>query len=72
MTPPPKDRHDEDWQINFSTHEANIVKDNGNDPIVISSIINNFLVEMVLIDDRSAIEVLIFGAFRKIGWMKVC
>ena len=59
-----RQRQGEDWQINFSAHEANIVEDNGNDFIVISSIINNFMVERILIDDRSIIEVLIF---RKMG-----
>ena len=61
-----RQRHDEDWQIYFFAHEANIVEDNDNDLIVISSIINNFLVERILIDDGSVVEVLIFDTFKKI------
>ena len=42
-----------------------ILKDNGNHPIVISSIIKKFLVERILVDGGSAVEVLIFDAFKK-------
>ena len=50
----------ENWQINFSAHEENIINDNGNDPIVISPVINNFLVDRILVNDGSVVEVLIF------------
>ena len=54
-----RQKHDEDWQINFSAHEENIVKDNSNNPLIISYIINNYLVERILENDGSEIEVLI-------------
>ena len=41
-------REDENWQIKFSPN-TNIVQDNGNDPIIVSAIINTFLVEKILI-----------------------
>ena len=50
-----------------SAHEANIVEDNGNDSIVISTIINDFLIEKILVDDGSMVEVLIFVAFKRMG-----
>ena len=43
------------------------MENNGNDPIVIFSIINNFLVEMILVDDESTVKVLIFNIFRNKG-----
>ena len=46
-----KHRPEESWQINFSTNNVDILKDNGNHLIVISSIIDNFLVERILVDD---------------------
>ena len=33
--------------------DTNIVQDDGNDPIIVSIIINTFLVERILIDDES-------------------
>ena len=44
-----------------------ILEYNGNNTIVISSIINNFLVERILVDDGSVEEVLIFYALKKMG-----
>ena len=55
----------ENWQINFSAFDADIVEDNGNDPITISAIINNYLEEMILVDDGSEVEVLMYEAFKK-------
>ena len=43
------------------------MQDNGNDPIAVSIIINTFLVERILIDDGSAVEVLMWKAFQEIG-----
>ena len=57
----------EDWQINFFLHEKNIMDDDGNDPIVISTIINNFGVDRILVDDGSVVEVLIYDAFKKMN-----
>ena len=42
---------------------TDIVQDNGNDSIVVSAIINTFLVERILIDDSSAVKVLMWKAF---------
>ena len=42
-----------------------ILELNGSDPIVIPSIIDNFLVKRILVDDGSIVEVLIFDAFKK-------
>ena len=42
-----------------------ILEDNGNDSIVISSIINNFLIGRILVNDGSIVKVLIFDAFKK-------
>ena len=44
-----------------------ILKDNGNDTIVIYSIINNFLVERIFVDDGSVVKVLMYDAFKKMG-----
>ena len=41
-SPTKRPRRHENWQINFSAHEENIVHDNDNDPIFISPIIHNF------------------------------
>ena len=56
-----------DWQINFSNLDADIIEDNDNDPIAISAMINNFLVEKNLVDDGSAVEILMYEAFKKMG-----
>ena len=55
----------DDWQFNFLTNDFDILEDNDNDPIVISSIVNNLLVERILVDDGSVVEVLIFDAYKK-------
>ena len=39
--------------------------DDGNDPIVISVVFNNFRIDKTLVDDGSAVEVLIYDAFKK-------
>ena len=44
-----------------------ILEENGNDPIINSFIINNFPVYKVLVNENSAMKVLIFNAFKKIG-----
>ena len=43
------------------------MQDNGNDPIAVSAIINTFLVERILIDDGSIVEVLMWKAFQGMG-----
>ena len=60
-------KEDEHWQIKFSPLDTDIVQDSGNDPIAISTIINRFLVKRILIDDGSALEVLIWKAFQGMG-----
>ena len=60
-------KEDESWQIKFSPLDTNIVQDSGNDPIAISTIINTFLVERILIDDGSAVEVLMWKVFKEMG-----
>ena len=57
-------RQDENQQINFSAFNVDIVKDNGNYLIAISVVINNYLVEKILVDDGSAIEILMWDAFK--------
>ena len=57
----------EDWQINFFLYEENIIDDDGNDPIVISAVFNNFEIDKILVDDGSAVEVLIYDAFKKMN-----
>ena len=47
--------------------DTDIVQDSDNDPIAVSAIINTFLVERILIDDGSAVEVLMWKAFKEIG-----
>ena len=44
-----------------------IVEDNGNDLIAISIIINTVLVKRILVEDGSAIEVLVWKAFKEMG-----
>ena len=66
-TPFKKQRLDENQQISFLAIDVDILENNSNNPIVISSIINNFLVERILIDDGSALEVLIYDALKKKG-----
>ena len=60
-------KKDESWQIKFSPLDTDIVQESGNDPIVFSAIINTFLVERILIDDGSAVEVLMWKAFKEMG-----
>ena len=45
--------------------DADIIEDSDNDPIAISTVINNFLVERILVDDGSAVEILMYEAFKK-------
>ena len=47
--------------------DTDIVEDNGNDPITVSVIINTFLIERILIDDGSVVEVLIWKAFQEMS-----
>ena len=58
---------DENWQIKFSPLDTDIVQDNGIDLIIVSAIINTFLVERILIDDGSVVEVLLWKAFQEMG-----
>ena len=51
-------KDDENWQIKFFPLDTDIMQDDGNDPIVVSAVINTFLVERILFDDGSAVEVL--------------
>ena len=43
------------------------MKDNGNDLIAVSAIISTFLVERILVDDGSVVEVLMWKAFKEMG-----
>ena len=43
------------------------MEDNENDPIVISAIIGTYLVERILVDNESVVEVLMWAAFKGIG-----
>ena len=60
-------RDDENWQIKFSPLDTDIVQDDGKDPIVVSAVINTFLVERILFDDGSAVEVVMRKAFQEMG-----
>ena len=60
-------RDDKNWQIKFLPFDTDIVQDDGNDPIIVSAIINTFLVERIVIDDGNAIEVLMWKAFQEMG-----
>ena len=60
-------REEEDWQIKFSLLDTKIVEDNGNDPIAIFVVINTFLVEKILVDDGSVVEVLMWKAFKEMN-----
>ena len=60
-------RKDESWPIKFSPLDIEIIEDDGNDPIAVSTIINTFLVERVLVDDGSAVKVLMWKAFKEMG-----
>ena len=43
------------------------MQDDGNDPIAASVVINTFLVERILINDGSTVEVLMWKAFQEMG-----
>ena len=60
-------KEEEDWQIKFSSFDTEIMEDNGNDPIAIFIVINTFLVEKILVDDGSAMEVLMWKAFKEMN-----
>ena len=62
-----RSKQKEDWQINFFSLDADIVEENENNPIAISIDINNYLVERILVDDGSAVKVLMYDAFKKMG-----
>ena len=64
---PKRAKEDESWQIKFFPLDTDIVQDSDNDPIAVSAIINTFLVERILIDDGSAVEVLMWKAFKEMG-----
>ena len=55
------------WQFNFSAFDADIVEDNGNAPIAIYAVINNYLVERILVDDGNVMKVLMLDTFKRIG-----
>ena len=65
--PSKKQRSGENWQISFSANDVEIMVDNGNNPIFISFIIDNYLVKRILVDDGSAVEVLIYDAFKNMS-----
>ena len=52
---PDKKRND---SLFFFALDVDIVEDCENDPIIVSTIINNYLVERILVDEGNAIEVL--------------
>ena len=58
-------RSNKNWTISFSANDVDILVENVNNPIVISTIIDNYLAERILVDDRSAVEILTFDAFKK-------
>ena len=60
-------REERDWHIKFSPLDIEIMEDNGNDLVTIFAIINTFLVEKILIDDGSVVEVLMWKAFKKMN-----
>ena len=60
-------RDDENWQIKFSLFDMDIVQDDGNNPIAVSTVINIFFVERILIDNGSAVEVLMWKVFQEMG-----
>ena len=62
-----KPREEGDWQIKFSPFDTEIVENDDNDPIVISPVINTFLVERILVDDGSVVEVLMWKSFKEIN-----
>ena len=41
--------------------------DNGNDPIIILAVINNFRVDRILVEDGSVMEMLIYDTFKKMN-----
>ena len=43
------------------------MQDDGNNPIAVSIVINIFFVERILIDDGSAVEVLMWKMFQEMG-----
>ena len=43
------------------------MEDDGNDLIAVSAIISTFLIERILINDESVVEVLRWKAFKKMG-----
>ena len=43
------------------------MEDNGNDSIMVSAIISTFLVQRILVDDGSVVDVLIWKAFKEMG-----
>lgn len=47
--------------------DIDIIKDNGNDPIAILTVINTFLVKRILVDDESVVQVLMWKAFKEMG-----
>ena len=51
-------REDKTGRLSSPPLDTNMVEDDGNDLITISTVINEFLVERILVDNGSAIEVL--------------
>ena len=62
-----KPREEGDRQIKFSPFDTEIVENDDNDLIVISAVINTFLVEKILVDDGSVVEVLMWKSFKEIN-----
>ena len=57
-----------DWVISFDNVDSQLLSDRGNDPIVISATIGNYQVHRIFIDNRSAMEVLQWNAFLRMGF----
>ena len=63
---PRRPRRTKTGRSNFPL-DTDRVQDNDNDPIAVSTIINTFLAERILINDGSVMEVLMWKAFQEMG-----
>ena len=57
-----------DWSISFNEDDTELLSDQGNDPIVVSATIGNYHVHRILIDNGSAVEILQWDAFLRMGF----
>lgn len=49
--------------MSFTDHDIDLNRDNGNDPIMVQAIFGTYMVEKIMVDNDSAVDILMFSTF---------